>query len=116
VYRVSVGSVTCLLTGDASVDAWETLIASGNRTSEQFSTDLLLVPHHGSRHSLNADIAARLLKPTGSIAVVDPLARHGLPHQDVIYLLEGMNSKVLSSQDNPLQFVPFADGLYEKRG
>jgi beta-lactamase superfamily II metal-dependent hydrolase len=116
VYRVGVGITTCLLTGDASINAWETLIAAQDRTSSQLAADLLLVPHHGSRSSLNANIASRLLKPAGSIAVFEPLARYGLPHQDVLHLLESLNAEVLSAQDQPLHFVLFEDGLYAKPG
>ncbi|OAI45814.1 hypothetical protein AYO44_12370 [Planctomycetaceae bacterium SCGC AG-212-F19] len=115
VYRASVGSTNCLLTGDASIRAWETLIAARDRTSSPLAADLLMVPHHGSRGSLNQSIAARLLKPGRSLAVLEPLARHRLPHSEVLDLLDAMNTEVVSFEDRPLHFVLFQDGLYVRR-
>jgi competence protein ComEC len=115
VYRISVGATKCLLSGDASISAWESILASRTATDSPLAADLLLVPHHGSRNSLDANIASRLLKPAGSVAVLEPNSRYGLPHPEVLQLLEDFNAEVLNPQIHPLQFVLFRDGLYVKR-
>jgi beta-lactamase superfamily II metal-dependent hydrolase len=83
-----------------------------DRTASPLAADLFMVPHHGSSGSLNQSIAARLLKPGKSVAVLEPLARHRLPHSEVLDLLDAMNAEVVSSEDHPLHFVLFQDGLY----
>lgn len=36
-------------------------------------------------------------------------------NQDVLHLLEALNAEVVSTEDRPLHFVLFQDGLYVKR-
>jgi competence protein ComEC len=78
VLRVTAGGRSMLLTGDIEKPAEAALVARGGIRS-----DVLLVPHHGSRTSSTAEFLDAV-KPSIGIVPVGYRSRFGHPHRDVL--------------------------------
>lgn len=82
-----------LLTGDAGVVVWD-------RIGENLGkTDVLKVPHHGSKTALNAEILERL-KPALAVISVGKKNRYGHPAAQTIKILRDLEIKVLRTDEN----------------
>lgn len=74
VVRVKYGSFSCLLPGDLEVEGMQELLTSG----QDLHTQVLKLPHHGSRYSFDAAFAERV-QPQ---AVVVSVGRNSFGHPD----------------------------------
>jgi len=80
VLRIQYGDVTILLTGDIERAAEETLLAS----SWELQSDVLKVPHHGSRTSSSDAFLDRVRPRWAILSAADPITgRFRYPHPDV---------------------------------
>ena len=112
IFRVVYGRVSFLFTGDlfAEGEAW--LIASG----QQIDSDVLKVPHHGSRSSSTADFLDAV---SPSVAVVSSGAdnQFGHPAQEVMERLSETvpNSEIfLTAEDGAVTFETDGKSLWVK--
>ena len=89
VMRVAYGDFRCLLTGDAAAAAIDRL---AKEYKEDIETDVLQVPHHGSRGSAD-DLFLQLSSPHTAVVSVgsNPF---GHPHAETLYLLAKHNIRV----------------------
>jgi len=78
VLRIKLGDRSILLTGDIEKAAERSLI-----TSTQLKTDVVKVPHHGSKTSSTTDFV-QATKPTYAIISVGRNSMFGHPHKDVV--------------------------------
>ena len=86
VLRLLFGETTLLFTGDAEHEAERRLVA---RYDTLLASDVVKVPHHGSRTSSTPPFAQRVLpdssRQTIAVISVGPPARFGLPDEEVVY-------------------------------
>lgn len=82
ILRVSYGTMSFLLPGDANLD---TLIRVGER--HDLTSTVLLLPQHGTVRSLTPEILA-LVQPSAAVLQSDPTNRRGDPAEDVLRLVE----------------------------
>ena len=79
VLRIQYGERSILLTGDIEQAAERALIA----TPQQLHTDVIKVPHHGSKTS-STDAFVSATKPQFAIISVGRNSRFGHPHKEVV--------------------------------
>jgi len=80
VLRIQYGDVTILLTGDIERAAEEALTVSG----WELQSDVLKVPHHGSRTSSSEAFLNRVRPRWAILSAADPVTgRFRYPHPDV---------------------------------
>jgi len=91
VLRIKLGEVSILLTGDIEKAAERSLI-----TSTQLKTDVVKVPHHGSKTSSTDDFV-RATKPTFAIISVGRNSMFGHPHKDVVDRWQASGATVLTT-------------------
>ncbi len=96
VLKVTYGKASLLLTGDLGGLALEEL---GEYYGENLKSDVLLVPHHGSKSSL-APGFLRWVRPR--VAVISCGGRNpfGFPHRDVIEVLRGLGAQIYSTKEH----------------
>lgn len=83
VLRVSFEGVTLLLTGDIEAPAQRALLAS-----DDLRAHVLHVPHHGSKTSEPAFLAA--VEPAVAFISVGADNRYGHPHEETLAALDGV--------------------------
>jgi competence protein ComEC len=91
VLRIKLGERSILLTGDIEKAAERSLI-----TSTQLKTDVVKVPHHGSKTSSTDDFV-RATKPTYAIISVGRHSMFGHPHKDVVDRWQANGATVLTT-------------------
>ncbi len=89
---VSFGSFDVLLTGDSQSAGLKEALA------DNFSIEILQVPHHGSRFGLDREIA-ELLKPHTAIISVGK-NNYGHPSKEVIKILRDLELKILRTDEH----------------
>jgi len=82
ILRVSYGTMSFLLTGDATVDTLMQVSETTDLTSTVFS-----LPQHGTVRSLTPELLA-LVQPSVAVLQSDPANRRGDPDEDVLRLVE----------------------------
>jgi competence protein ComEC len=90
VLRVSLGSRSFLLTGDMPPETEQSLVGSG----ALLRTDVLKVPHHGSRPSAGEPMLGRL-RPSLALISAGFQNPYGHPHRDVLKRLLEARSTAL---------------------
>lgn len=116
VLRVSTAHGAILLTGDIEVPAESSLVS---RAAGDVAADVLLVPHHGSRHSSSATLLAAV-QPREAIISCGWKNRYRLPHPDVLDRLEACGARVWRTDRHGaltvvidargVAVIPFLDG------
>jgi competence protein ComEC len=91
VLQIKLGERSILLTGDIEKAAERSLI-----TSTQLKTDVVKVPHHGSKTSSTADFV-QATKPTYAIISVGRNSMFGHPHKDVVERWQANGATVLTT-------------------
>jgi competence protein ComEC len=91
VLRIKLGERSILLTGDIEKPAERSLIAS-----TQLKTDVVKVPHHGSKTSSTDDFV-HATKPTYAIISVGRNSMFGHPHKDVVERWQANGATVLTT-------------------
>jgi competence protein ComEC len=91
VLQIKLGERSILLTGDIEKAAERSLI-----TSTQLKTDVVKVPHHGSKTSSTADFV-QAAKPTYAIISVGRNSMFGHPHKDVVERWQANGATVLTT-------------------
>lgn len=89
VLRFSYRNWSILYTGDIVADRWISL-----SDEPALKSDILKVPHHGSKNGLNRDLLL-LADPTYSVISVGRNNAYGHPSPEVLKLLEQNKSKIL---------------------
>lgn len=92
VLRIQYGERSILLTGDIEQATERELIAS----SPQLRTDIVKVPHHGSKTS-STDAFVAATKPQFAIISVGRSSRFGHPHKEVVDRWESNGATVLTT-------------------
>ncbi|MBS2032873.1 MAG: MBL fold metallo-hydrolase [Deltaproteobacteria bacterium] len=88
VARLTFGSEHVLFTGDAEEETEQMLIRGGD-----IQSDVLKVPHHGSRHSSTPDFLAAV-KPRFAVISVGAGNDYGHPTRAALDRLEGVGAKI----------------------
>ncbi|HZN01873.1 MAG TPA: DNA internalization-related competence protein ComEC/Rec2 [Pyrinomonadaceae bacterium] len=91
VLRIKLGERSILLTGDIEKAAERSLIAS-----TELKTDVVKVPHHGSKTSSTDDFV-QSTKPTYAIISVGRNSMFGHPHKDVVDRWQANGATVLTT-------------------
>ena len=102
VLRVSYGATSFLLTADIHSDAEARLVETAS-----IDSDVLKVPHHGSRTS-SSPAFLDAVSPAVAVISVDAESRHGHPHAEVIEALMARMSEenvILTSESGTVEFV-----------
>ena len=81
VMRVSHGSVDVLFTGDIELAAERQIVGRYKERPESIASEILKVPHHGSRSSSSEDFLALVSPRT---AVISSGTAWGHPHEEVV--------------------------------
>ena len=102
VLRVTYGATSFLLPADIHSEAEARLVETASVDS-----DVLKVPHHGSRTSSSPAFLAAV-SPAAAVISVDAQSRHGHPHAEVVDALRGRmaaESVILTSESGTVEFV-----------
>ena len=102
VLRVSYGATSFLLPADIHSDAEARLVQTMSVDS-----DVLKVPHHGSRTS-SSPAFLDAVSPAAAVISVDADSRHGHPHAEVVEALRARmswDSVILTSESGTVEFV-----------
>ncbi len=102
VLRVSYGETSFLLAADIHADAEARLVELASVDS-----DVLKVPHHGSRTSSSAEFLDAV-SPVAAVISVDAESRHGHPHPEVVHALTARlprDNLGLTSENGTIEFV-----------
>lgn len=101
------GRGLAVLPGDAEKRAMRTILAS----SVSLDSDVLILPHHGSKSSLLPDFYDAV-NASWAVAACGPGNRFGFPHPDVVAACRQAGSTVLTTADHgAVRFVWTAGGL-----
>lgn len=92
VVHVKYGSFDLLLTGDSQASNLEQLV-NGNWKPEIGKSEVLQIPHHGSKTSLNEDLI-NLINPQAAVISVGK-NNYGHPNKGIIELLTQKGIKIL---------------------
>lgn len=110
VLRVSVGSHSVLLTGDIETKSEQKMI---ERTPSKLVSDVMLVPHHGSRTSSSLDFI-QTIHPKYAIIPVGYYNRYGHPKPDIVARYKGQGVTVLSTvEGGAISFVLNKEGFVQ---
>ncbi len=102
VLRVTYGSTSFLLPADIHSDAEARLVQTMS-----IDSDVLKVPHHGSRTS-SSPAFLDAVSPTAAVISVDAESRHGHPHAEVVAALRermAAENVILTSESGTVEFV-----------
>ncbi len=102
VLRVTYGATSFLLAADIHSDAEARLVETAS-----IDSDVLKVPHHGSRTS-SSPAFLDAVSPAAAVVSVDADSRHGHPHAEVIEALTARVSEdnvILTSESGTVEFV-----------
>jgi len=104
------GSV--LLTGDVEIDAEQRLV---HEYDEQLHSDILLVPHHGSKTSSSSSFL-EAVKPTYGIVSRNYYSAWSLPHSEVIDRYASKQIKLIDTAlSGQITIEFYQDGYHIKR-
>lgn len=103
VLRVSSAAGSALLPGDVERRAEQRMLDR----AVSLKSDLLLVPHHGSKTSSTTSWLSAV-RPSIAVISVARDSQWGMPHQPVLERLQGVGSRILSTGDFGAIVVRFA--------
>ncbi|MCL5093594.1 MAG: MBL fold metallo-hydrolase [Patescibacteria group bacterium] len=92
VFKVKFNDFKMLFTGDASEKEWASIL----KKNPDLNSQILKVPHHGSRTGLNEDILKKI-QPEIALIPVGKGNRYGLPSSYTLELLKKFNAKIYRS-------------------
>ena len=95
VIKLSYGEVDVLFTGDIGKDAEARLIASG----QELRSEILKVPHHGSRTSSTAPFLDAV-RPSCAIFSLGKGNRYQLPHAEVVARYQGRDCRLWRTDES----------------
>jgi competence protein ComEC len=108
VLRVDAGGASMLLTGDIERAAEETL----RKSSASLRSDILLVPHHGSRSSSSAEFIAAVA-PRWAVVPAGYRNRFGHPAREVLERYAAAGVRVLRTDlDGAVQVLLTKEGVH----
>jgi competence protein ComEC len=107
VLRVTHGRTSFLLAGDVEAAAEAALVARGGLAS-----DVVKVPHHGSRTS-SGHAFTRATSPRWAVISRGAGNRYGFPHAESVERWRGAGAEVLRTDAGPVRFL--SDGLEVRR-
>jgi competence protein ComEC len=107
VLRVTHGRTSFLLAGDVEAAAEAALVARGGLAS-----DVVKVPHHGSRTS-SGHAFTRSTSPRWAVISLGAGNRYGFPHAESVERWRGAGAEVLRTDAGPVRFL--SDGLEVRR-
>lgn len=89
VFKLEMGNMSILFTGDAN-------LAINSRASDEsdYQSDVLKLPHHGSRYNLNSNFL-ELADASLSVISVGKNNQYGHPHKEVVSLLKALKEKYI---------------------
>jgi competence protein ComEC len=111
VLRLTYGGRSCLFPGDIE-EAGETAVL--RREGQEIRSDLLLVPHHGSRTSSSKPFLARV-RPRLSVISCGRDNPFGFPHRDVLRRLRAAGSRIIRLDRAGATSVSLAPGGWKVR-
>jgi competence protein ComEC len=107
VLQVEVGGRRILIPGDIHKEVEAELLQTGR---EQLRSDLVLVPHHGSRSSSTSGFI-QAVSPAYAIVSAGYRNRYGFPRQDVVRRWRSAGATVLNTTElGAIEFYLAADG------
>lgn len=107
VVKIIINNFSALFTGDIEKDALEDLVHLG----KILDSDILKVPHHGSRHSVNRKFL-KLVSPDISVISAGEINPYGHPHPEMLASLR--DSKVFTTSSYGTIKILLKDRLYVK--
>ncbi len=94
--KLSYGSSTFMLTGDAPINVEQNLV---KKFGSSLESDVLKVGHHGSKTS-SSEAFLKAVAPQFAIISVSAKNMYGHPHKEVIDLLNKLGIKILRTSEN----------------
>jgi len=88
-----------LFTGDVEADGEKLLTDVLKKEYSDVKWDVLKVAHHGSKNSSSNEFLSAV-KPEYSLISAGRDNSYGHPHEETIWRLSDLGSKILSTQDN----------------
>lgn len=95
VVKVSDGQYSLLLTGDISAKVEKMLV---KQYADKLSTDILILPHHGSKTSSTYDFI-KTVKPQHAIVSAGFNNRWGMPNKNVVERFENFGLQLINTGD-----------------
>lgn len=89
VFKLEMEGISILFTGDANL-----VINSRASDESDYQSDVLKLPHHGSRYNLNSNFL-ELADASLSVISVGKNNQYGHPHKEVISLLKALKEKYI---------------------
>lgn len=108
VLRIVYGETAFLFLGDLEEEGEAALLA----TDRPLHADVVKVPHHGSRHSSSAALAA-VVRPRWAVASASSHNRFGFPHGEAVDRWHAAGAEVLRTDEGAVRF--FSDGRAARR-
>ncbi len=106
IFRVDYGESSYLFTGDAEEDTLENVYG--------LDTDVLKVPHHGSKNGLSKTLVSSI-SPEISVISVGRNNRYGHPHDQTLDLLENSGSYIYrTDKHGMIKLKSKKDGIFIK--
>jgi beta-lactamase superfamily II metal-dependent hydrolase len=114
VFRIATGGTTFLVAGDATLERWRDAVSQWDAVDDPLQCDGLLLPHNGSRHSMDREILLQITKPTGFLAAVAPHRIYRLPDPDVVESVQRLGGHLVRVSDRPIHLVLSFEGLFHR--
>lgn len=111
VLRLSYKGRSILLTGDIEGDAENIIV---KRFGNNLKSDVLSVPHHGSRYS-SSRLFLNKVKPDVSIISSRKGNRFGFPHQETLERLNRVSTRIFRIDEGGAVRVEIGEGLFDVR-
>ena len=112
VFRLSLGSFSMLFTGDIEKEAEDKLVG---RYGAKLASQVLKVPHHGSRSSSSTEFL-QVVKPEAALISLGAGNDYGHPHQAALRRLEQSKAKIWRTDQNGLITVESDGTQYKIKG
>ena len=113
-FRIAAGSSSFLITGDMTLRRWDEILGKSLEPRPFAKAAGLILPHHGSRNSLNRDTLSQIVTSPRFIAVVEPNRIYGLPHGETLDLVTAAGGVIRTCVDEPVRLGLSSYGLSEE--
>lgn len=111
IFSLDVGPRRFLATGDAELKAWNQIFEYTSDANGDLKSDALILPHHGSRNAMTADVLSRLVKEKEFIAIVEPNRRFRLPHDETLNAVRALGGRIVVCDNEPVSLTIEPDGI-----